>query len=50
MIILKIIKKLVFEFVAPVEAHFTLDTIAYHAQPDHGQLRLSPSSALGRHY
>jgi hypothetical protein len=50
MTILTLIKKLVIEFLAPVEPHCTPDTVAYHAQADDRELRFSRSSALRRHY
>ena len=51
MAILSVIKKLVAEFISPVEAHnFDLNTAAYHGQTDERELRFSPSSALRRHY
>jgi hypothetical protein len=50
MAILNAIIKLATEFVTPVEAHYTHDTVAYHAHADDRELRFSPSSALRRHY
>jgi hypothetical protein len=49
MAILSAIKKLVIEFVAPVEANYSLDSVAYHAQADDRELRFTPSSVLRRH-
>jgi hypothetical protein len=50
MAILNHIKSLIAAFVMPVEAHYMLDTTAYHSQPDERELRFSPSSVLRRHY
>jgi hypothetical protein len=50
MAILNAIKNLVIEFVTPVEADYSLDSVAYHAQADDRELRFTPSSVLRRHY
>jgi hypothetical protein len=47
--IVNTIRKLVIEFVASVEAHYTLDTIAC-AQAKNSDLRFGSSGALRRHY
>ena len=36
-------------FVTPVEARYTIDTIAYHAQPNEKVRRFSPTNALRRY-
>jgi hypothetical protein len=49
MAIVNAIRKLVVEFVAPVEAH-TLDTIFYRAQENQSEPRCGSSGAVRRHY
>jgi hypothetical protein len=50
MAIVNTIRKLVIEFVASVEAHYTLDTIAYRAQANQSDPRFGSSGALRRRY
>jgi|HubBroStandDraft_3_1064219.scaffolds.fasta_scaffold1863495_1 hypothetical protein len=50
MAIVNTIRKLVIEFVASVEADYTLDTIAYRAQANQSDPRFGSSGALRRHY
>jgi hypothetical protein len=50
MAIVNTIRKLVVEFVASVEAHYTLDTIACRAQANHSAPRFGSSGALRRLY
>ena len=50
MTIVNFIKKLVTELLAPVEAHYAIDAVAYHERSDERELRFSPISALRRHY
>jgi hypothetical protein len=50
MTVLNHIKSFIAAFVQPVEAHYTLDPIAYHSQPDERELRFSRSNVLRRYY
>jgi hypothetical protein len=44
------IKRFIAAFVQPVQVRHTLDSIAYHSQPNEMALRFSPSNALRRNY
>jgi hypothetical protein len=40
----------VVRLLAPVEVHYTPDTMSYHSAGDDRELRFSPTSALRRYY